>query len=86
MIGGGLQQIDAARILSAAGLRVIVSDRNERAPAFRHADESWVVDGHDTAELTKRAIDARDRGLAGVFTLTEMVESVASVAYAASLP
>ncbi len=86
MIGGGFQQVDAARIVSAAGLRVIVSDRNERAPAFRFADESWVVDGRDTSELSSRAIEAREHGLAGVFTLTELVESVAHVAEAAGLP
>ena len=86
MIGGGIQQVDAARLLQAAGLSVFVSDRDARAPAFRYADEAWVVDGRDTAELTKRSIEARDRGLAGVFTLTELVESVAQVAYAASLP
>jgi len=86
MIGGGFQQVDAARIIAAAGLRIIVSDRNERAPAFRYADESWVVDGNDRDELTRRAIEARDRGLAGIFTLTELVESVAEVARAAGLP
>ena len=86
MIGGGFQQVDAARIVAASGLRVFVSDRNERAPAFRYADESWVVDGKDCEELTRRAIDARDRGLAGIFTLTELVESVAEVARGAGLP
>ena len=86
MIGGGFQQVDAVRIVAAAGLRVFVSDRNERAPAFRYADESWVVDGNDCEELTRRAIEARERGLAGIFTLTELVESVAEVASGAGLP
>ena len=84
MVGGGVQQVDAVHLARSAGYRVIVSDRNADAPAFAAADERWVVDGADHAELVRRALGTPD--LAGVFTLTELVEAVAAVAQAASLP
>ncbi len=86
MIGGGLQQVEAVRVAREAGFRVFVSDRRPDAPAFAGAEECWVVDGEDVPELARRAIEARERGLAGVFTLTELVETVAEVARAAGLP
>lgn len=86
MLGGGVQQVEAVRQVQSFGYRVIVSDRNPDAPAFELADEAWVVDGSDVLELTRRAVDAKRRGLRAVFTLTELVESVAAVSIGAELP
>ncbi len=86
MLGGGVQQVEAVRQVQSFGFRVIVSDRNPNAPAFELADECWVVDGSDALELTRRAVDAKRRGLQAVFTLTELVESVAAVCLGAELP
>gem|GEM_PF-1572473 len=87
MIGGGVQEVEAVRIAQSMGLRVIVTDRNPDAPCFDLADFKVVVDGRDIEGLVSFALLNKERlDIAGVFTLTELVTSVAAVAQAVGLP
>ena len=87
MVGGGVQETRAVQAVHSLGYEVLVTDRNSEAPAFREADFTLIVDGRDLETLTagisllKKELDVR-----GVFTLTELVTSVAAVAEVADLP
>ena len=87
LIGGGVQEVRAVEFAQRLGYRVVVTDRSADAPSVAVADESYVVDGRDVEGLVSVAgeLRANDR-LHGVFTLTELVTSVAAVATAAGLP
>ena len=87
MIGGGIQEVEAVRIAQKMGLKVIVTDRNPDAPCFPYADLTAVIDGRDIEGLIAYALLNKERlNIAGIFTLTELVTSVAAVASAADLP
>ena len=84
MIGGGIQEIEAVKTAQNMGLKVIVTDRNPKAPCFDIADICVVADGRDVESIAAFAILNKDRlGIRGIFTLTELVVSVAVVAQAA---
>jgi biotin carboxylase len=87
LIGGGVQEVRAVEFAQRLGYRVVVTDRSADAPCVAVADEAFVVDGRDTEQLVEigRDLAARDR-LHGVFTLTELVESVAAVTDACGFP
>jgi len=87
MIGGGIQEVEAVKVAQSMGLRVIVTDRNPNAPCFDVADTCVVLDGRDVESLAAYAIINKEKAdIRGVFTLTELVTSVAVVAEAANLP
>ena len=87
MIGGGIQEVEAVRIAQSIGLKVIVTDRNSAAPCFQYADYTAVIDGRDIESLIAYTLLNKEKlNISGVFTLTELVTSVAAVAAAADLP
>tara|TARA_B100000945_G_scaffold319145_1_gene325717 strand:+ start:3856 stop:5046 length:1191 start_codon:yes stop_codon:yes gene_type:complete len=87
MIGGGVQQINAIKIIHSCGYKVLVTDRNKNAPCFSIADYKAIIDGRDVESLIAFALLNKEViNLAGVFTLTELVTSVAAVANACKLP
>lgn len=87
MIGGGIQEVEAVRIAQSIGLKVIVTDRNPDAPCFQYADYNAVIDGRDIEGLVAFALLNKEKlNIAGVFTLTELVTSVAAVALGAGFP
>jgi len=87
LIGGGVQEVRAVEFAQRLGYRVVVTDRLPDAPCIAAADESFVVDGRDIEGLVSLARELQiDGGLQGVFTLTELVTSVAAVSEALELP
>ena len=87
MIGGGLQEIKAVTIAQEAGYKVLVTDRNANAPCFEYADYVAVIDGRDVENLIAYVlINQEELNITGVFTLTELVTSVAAVSSATGLP
>ena len=87
MIGGGVQEISAVKIAQECGFNVLVTDRSPTAPCFDYADFTATIDGRDIEALAAYAIMNKDNlNIKGVFTLTELVTSVAAVAEAAALP
>ena len=87
MIGGGIQEVEAVKVAQSMGLRVIVTDRKPDAPCFDVADTCVVLDGRDVESLAAYTIlNKKKLDIRGVFTLTELVASVAVVAEAAGLP
>ena len=87
MIGGGVQEIKAVEIAQSSGYKVIVTDRNPDAPCFPFADYTAVIDGRDIEGLISYTLLKREKlNISGVFTLTELVTSVAAVASACDLP
>lgn len=87
MIGGGVQQVRAVELAQSWGFRVIVTDRSASAPCFDVADECWIADGRDAEAIAARVLAEKETlGIRGVFTLTELVETVAAVAEVAGLP
>ena len=87
MIGGGIQEVNAVKTAQSMGLGVIVTDRDPNAPGFASADICLTIDGRNVESLAAYAIMNKNRlDIKGVFTLTELVTSVAVVAEAANLP
>lgn len=87
MIGGGIQEILAVKSAQNSGFKVLVTDRSPSAPCFKYADFTAVIDGRDIEALIAFTILNKERlNVRGVFTLTELVTSVAAVAEAANLP
>ena len=86
MIGGGIQEVKAVEIAQSVGYKVIVTDRNKDAPCFSHADYTAKIDGRDIEGLIAYTLLNKEKlNIAGVFTLTELVTSVAAVANACGL-
>lgn len=87
MIGGGRQEIEAVLIAQSMGLKVIVTDRSLNAPCFQYSDYTAVIDGRDIESLIAYTLLNKEKlNISGVFTLTELVTSVAAVASSADLP
>jgi biotin carboxylase len=87
MIGGGIQEVKAVQIAQSSGYKVIVTDRNKDAPCFAYADYAAVIDGRDIERLIAYTLlNKKKLNITGVFTLTELITSVAIVATAAELP
>ena len=87
MIGGGIQEVKAVEIAKSAGYNVIVTDRNSDAPCFPKADHTATIDGRDIEGLIAYTLRYKEiLNISGVFTLTELVTSVAAVANACDLP
>ena len=87
MIGGGIQEVKAVKIAQSAGYKVIVTDRNIDAPCFHIADYTAKIDGRDIEGLIAYTLQNKEElNITGVFTLTELVTSVAAVANACDLP
>jgi biotin carboxylase len=65
---------------------VIVTDRSESAPCFEYADLTAVIDGRDNGGLISFVMENKEaENIVAVFTLTELVESVAAVTSATGL-
>lgn len=87
MIGGGVQQINAVQSAQESGYLVLVTDRSESAPCFKYADYIGVIDGRNIeALIAYLSLRKEELNIVGIFTLTEMVTSVAAVASALNLP
>ena len=87
MIGGGIQEVKAVEFAQNAGYKVLVTDRNEEAPCFPLADYTSKIDGRDVEGLIAFALLNKEKlNISGVFTLTELVTSVAVVSSACGLP
>jgi len=87
MIGGGIQEVKAVEIAQSAGYKVIVTDRKEDAPCFSYADYTVTIDGRDIEGLIAYTLLKKEKlNITGIFTLTELVTSVAAVASACDLP
>ena len=87
MVGGGLQEIDAVKIAQEAGYKVLVTDKNENAPCFDYCDYKAVIDGRDIENLSSFILINKSKlNITGIFTLTELVTTVAAIAEAAKLP
>jgi biotin carboxylase len=87
MIGGGIQEVKAIKIAQDSGYKVLVTDRSINSPCFQYADYFAVIDGRDIESLIAYTmINKKKLNITGVFTLTELVTSVAAVATAAELP
>jgi biotin carboxylase len=87
MIGGGIQQVRAIDIVHSAGYEIIVTDRNQEAPCFSSADHSASIDGRDIEGLIAYTLLNKEKlNIVGIFTLTELVTSVAAVSSACGLP
>jgi biotin carboxylase len=76
MIGGGIQEVPAVTRAKGLDYKILVTDRNENAPCFVFADGHKVIDGRDVEGLIAYAVQ---NSIDGVFTLTELVTSVAAV-------
>lgn len=87
MIGGGIQQVDSARLVREAGYRLIVADRSPTSPCFEVADETLLVDGQDIESITAYVMRERERqNIAGVFSFVNLTTTAAFVAQACGLP
>jgi biotin carboxylase len=87
MIGGGIQEIPAVKYIQSIGYKVIVTDKNVNSPCFKYSDYQAVIDGRDIEELIAFSLMNKDiLNIVGVFTLTELVTSVAAVASSLNLP
>lgn len=92
MIGGGSQQVRAVELAQSWGYHVTVTDRRRDAPCRDVADDFWIVDGYNYIRIANIEEDGgayfgKDRPhVDGVFTMTEMVETVGYVANRLGLP
>ncbi len=76
LIGGGIQEIPAVKTAQSLGYSVLVTDKNDNAPCFEYADRTAVIDGRDIERLIFEAFMYK---VSAVFTMTELVTSVAAV-------
>lgn len=87
MIGGGIQEVKAVEIAQSAGYKVLVTDQNKNAQCCSVADYSAAIDGRDIEGLIAHTLLNKEKlNILGVFTLTELVTSVAAVSNACGLP
>ena len=87
MIGGGVQQINAVKIAQNSGYKLLVTDRNKSAPCASISDYFVTIDGRNVEDLSAYIMDHKERlNIKGVFTLTELVTTVAVVSAAVGLP
>ena len=87
MIGGGFQEIEAAKSVKANGYKLAITDRNPDSPCKEYADYFLNFDGNDSAGITEYILNnSEEIGICGVFTLTELVITVAKVASNLGLP
>ncbi len=87
MIGGGIQQVDSAKAIRAAGYNLIVADRSSTSPCFEVADHCLVADGTDIETITAYVLKNKQAmNIAGVFSLVNLTTSAAFVAHACGLP
>jgi biotin carboxylase len=87
MVGGGIQQVNAVKIAQDAGYKILVTDRNENAPCSKVSDYFVAIDGRNVEDLAAYIlIHKTEFNIKGIFTLTELVTTVAVVAEAAKLP
>ena len=88
LVGAGLLQVPAIEIAQQEGLRVVATDRDPQAAAFKFADETAVLDTKDVEghiHIAQRL--AAEGNLAAVFTEGADVEvTVAEAARSVGLP
>lgn len=83
LIGGGIQEVPAVQKAKEWGYKVLVTDRNKISPCFQYADGHAVIDGKDIERLVAYAWENK---VDGVFTMTELVTTVAVLADILNLP
>ena len=87
MIGGGLQEVAAVEVAQSQGYNIIVTDRNEEAPCRESADEFLNMDGENVEDIISFVKKNKEKlDIVGIFTLTELVYSVAAVANQCGIP
>jgi carbamoylphosphate synthase large subunit len=87
MIGGGIQEREAIKLVQSSGFRVLTTDINPDSPCFNSSDFSYNCDGRDVSKIADYIKkNKKDLNIQGIFTLTEMVESVAAIGVSCDLP
>lgn len=87
MVGGGLQQVEAARIIKDNGYNLLVTDKDTRAHCRKYADHFCQMDGNNAIKIATYINEKKKQfNIAGILTLTELVETVAKVAKICKLP
>ena len=87
MVGGGLQQVTAVKYLQLLGYRVLVVDKNDQAKCRSVSNFFFNSDGQDHKSISDFIIKKkRELNILGIFTLTELVETVSRVGLATGLP
>ncbi len=87
MVGGGIQEAAAVEIVQSSGYRLLTTDMNPDAKAFQKSDFTFCSDGRDIQKIAKYINTNKfDLNIKGIFTLTEMVETVAAVGNLCDLP
>lgn len=87
MVGGGIQQVEAARIIKDNGYNLLVTDKEARAHCREYADHFSEIDGKNVIEIATFIKKVKKHfNIVGILTLTELVETVAKVARICKLP
>lgn len=88
VVSGGVEAVPGIRSLRELGLRVVVSDRDPRAPGFDVADERLVASTYDPQETLRLARERHRRApLHGVLSIAaDVPRTVAAVAEGLGLP
>ena len=87
MVGGGIQQVEAARIIKDNGYNLLVTDKEAGAHCREYADHFSEIDGKNVIEIATYINKVKKHfNIVGILTLTELVETVAKVARICKLP
>ena len=87
MVGGGIQQVEAARIIKDNGYNLLVTDKEAGAHCKEYADHFSEIDGKNVIEIATFINKVKKHfNIVGILTLTELVETVAKVARICKLP
>ena len=87
MVGGGIQQLKAARIIKDNGYNLLVTDKEAGAHCREYADHFSEIDGKNVIEIATYINKVKKHfNIVGILTLTELVETVAKVARICKLP
>lgn len=88
VIGAGLEQIRVYTLAKEMGYRVVGSDRNPDAPAFKYGDDSLICSTRSVSETMVEVVKySKERRIDGVMTLgNDAAVTVANVAQYLGLP
>jgi len=88
-ISGGTEAVPGIKLAKSMGLRVLVTDGNNKAPGFKYADDFAIISTYDIPKTVSFAIEynRKIKKIDGVMTLASDVPlTVSSVANALKLP
>lgn len=87
MVGGGVQHVEAVKIIQSSGYKVLTTDRNPDALCLNDSDFYYICDGKDSVRISNYIMKNKKKmNIQGIFTLTELVETVAEVGKLTGLP